>query len=96
MTSEEVLAALLNMNALRAEAKLRQFSDKLLSADIIYDLVKEATDSEDQAQAALEKWVESRVKAGKEPYGTVSMDAMNFASMLAEFTKGGLDNAGTA
>lgn len=59
-------------------------TDKLINADILYNLVLQATDSKEQASEVMTNWVASRQSANKDPYATINLESVGLVSMFSE------------
>lgn len=75
------------MSRLRAEDRIRQITDKNISAQIIYDITLEATEDEQKASEAMDQWVNTLQKQGKDPSGCFNVDTMNILSGVSTLFK---------
>lgn len=74
----------MNIPFIKSKYKIDSIQDQLLNANIIYDSILEITESVDKAEEAYTDWIAARQHAGKDPYGTISLDGIGVAFALSE------------
>lgn len=97
MSRGQKLSLLLNIPYVQARQKIEKLQSTTVNANTIYDLVLTTTEDINKAEEAYTEWVEARIHAGKDPYGSISLDGIGIAQAIGELFGGkqsSIDNKG--